>query len=679
MPTYSIRAPNGKTYTVTGPAGATQAQVQAEVLRQHPDAGRGDTRPKSFWRGFVDELGKAGANAAALQERIDPVLQIPALLADLTGHGDLKLSSRMDRTNAVLSRGSKYQGSTAGRIAGGVVGTLPTMAIPGVGAVAGRAAPFLNAAIQGGASGMLLSDKRDAKSLAENAATGALGGVGGHVIGSKLVAPVAARVAATAPAQKAIGALAEAANAFGASIKRASIPRISPAEKTAGPALTAARQNIEDAARLGLPYAPADAAPQLRSLAGSVARFSPDAQAQAEAAFGPRALQTRARAVNAMDQHLAPITDISQRSAQLKQAAWDKADPLYREAFAQPAPVSVELAAMLQSPAGKSALAEAHNIMLNSGKDPNMLGLGVNDTGDVVLTAHPTVETLDFVKKGLDSVLAGKRNAFGKLDLEGDPAAQSVNSLLGRFKSTMDQISPEYAAARGAYADAIQPRTALQTGFNTLPKANLPARDAARIIDSIAPDNLPEAARGYVTARADEVSRMAQGDPYKAVYGSMDEQAKLQSLFPQEGVANFERMGQLEKDMAKTYQEVLGGSATQPRAVADAQFAGMTPDMIAAGVDLAGGGGAASLANLARRGIASKVADRYRLGGFGAKEKADQLAPILFNTDPKAALAALTEIARKQAELQARKEAYQRASGIFGAPAGAAIAIGSQR
>lgn len=38
MPTYEIQAPNGKTYRIDGPDGATDEQVQAEVLRQFPDA-----------------------------------------------------------------------------------------------------------------------------------------------------------------------------------------------------------------------------------------------------------------------------------------------------------------------------------------------------------------------------------------------------------------------------------------------------------------------------------------------------------------------------------------------------------------------------------------------------------------------------------------------------------------
>lgn len=38
MPKYSIQAPNGQTYQIDGPDGATDDQVRAEVMRQHPDA-----------------------------------------------------------------------------------------------------------------------------------------------------------------------------------------------------------------------------------------------------------------------------------------------------------------------------------------------------------------------------------------------------------------------------------------------------------------------------------------------------------------------------------------------------------------------------------------------------------------------------------------------------------------
>jgi hypothetical protein len=44
MTTYSISAPDGQTYTIDGPAGASQAQVEAEVLRQNPNAGKAPSK-----------------------------------------------------------------------------------------------------------------------------------------------------------------------------------------------------------------------------------------------------------------------------------------------------------------------------------------------------------------------------------------------------------------------------------------------------------------------------------------------------------------------------------------------------------------------------------------------------------------------------------------------------------
>jgi hypothetical protein len=38
MPTYEIQAPNGRTYQITGPSGASDDEVRAQVLQQYPDA-----------------------------------------------------------------------------------------------------------------------------------------------------------------------------------------------------------------------------------------------------------------------------------------------------------------------------------------------------------------------------------------------------------------------------------------------------------------------------------------------------------------------------------------------------------------------------------------------------------------------------------------------------------------
>ncbi len=46
MPTYTIKAPNGKDYSIEGPAGATKEQVIAAVLRKAPEAGQAPATPE---------------------------------------------------------------------------------------------------------------------------------------------------------------------------------------------------------------------------------------------------------------------------------------------------------------------------------------------------------------------------------------------------------------------------------------------------------------------------------------------------------------------------------------------------------------------------------------------------------------------------------------------------------
>lgn len=62
MPTYSIKAPNGKTYQIDGPAGASDAQVRQQVLAQFPDAA-GGSQPRAKTM-TADEIVKMGMGAA---------------------------------------------------------------------------------------------------------------------------------------------------------------------------------------------------------------------------------------------------------------------------------------------------------------------------------------------------------------------------------------------------------------------------------------------------------------------------------------------------------------------------------------------------------------------------------------------------------------------------------------
>lgn len=377
MPTYSIKAPDGRTYRITGPVGATQEQIQAEVLRQHPNAsGRGgpDNRPKSFWEGVKEGFHPVAQNFDRIASNINPLM----LAADALGLVDTagtrkKVDARFQQNQASASS----RGSTLGKIAGGVVGTLPTLIVPG--------GPVL----QGALGGALMNEDGTLKGVARDAVIGGVGGKAGGMFGKRVVAPVAERVGRTAPARAVSKAVVNATNKLlPGNVSQLPLPRFTPTDKAVNrmaPDVAAARQVAADAARLKLPVALADVDPRLQQLAGSVARHAPDARALAENALNPRALGQADRAVGAIDRHLAPVTNIEARAADIKKAAQAASKPFYDEARAMEAPADDVLSSMLRTPAGQAALKKAYEIAQNEGRDPAKIGFVLDDFGNVSL------------------------------------------------------------------------------------------------------------------------------------------------------------------------------------------------------------------------------------------------------------------------------------------------------
>lgn len=885
MPTYSVKAPNGRIYRVQGPAGASEAQVQAEVLRQHPDATSATEKPTSFWQGFGEELMHAGANAGRMMERLNPVTGAIRAAADTYNYlvppkrtvadvvagreaAPRRIPLLPSTTADVIDRevqrkvdASPYRGSTAGKIAGAVFASAPTMAVPGAQG-AGLATRLLSAPVTSGAvSGLLTAEDLDnPMTTARDVAIGAAGGKLGEVGGKYVLAPIAERVGRTAPVRKAAEAVAKVAKR----VPLPAPPKVTSPERAVtrmAPQLANVRQNVQEAADLGLPFSLADADPRLRTLGGSVARFSPDARALAEQNYLPRARGQADRAVNAIDQHLAPVTNIEQRGKDIKQAANAASKPFYDEARAMPAPIDDQIAEMLRRPAAKDALRRAYTIAANEGRDPAELGFVLDDTGGVTLKQHlaseagrygkeplgnefkeltnrtvrgwngqsipkrgpidmvgwlrlqgglvdqagelrhmgltnaprrldfvgqearfgplvnpqgmnlddaamraweagyfpqhadrpsineflealrsthegrqrnflpedlpeverfygaqrqkfdlqnqrfdtggtvrdksfpaderahppleaygterqveyPTFETLQLVKRGLDSRLSDFRNDFGDLILEGNPEAQSINELLHQFNSRLGELNEPYKQGNAAYAKEIARRDALNLGGDVAAN-NVPQRQFDAAMGRQSPETLPEFQRGYATNMADVVNKQRLSrNPYDSVYGSTDQQAKVGRLFP--GAPRFDRQYAIEGTMGDTLNEVLRGSQTQGRNIADQLFQSDLSNAAAdAGIQtLTGGGvpGGTKLLGLALQ----KFKDSRQLGLLGAQKKAAALAPTLFDTsNPQAALDYIDDLARRLADEEARKGAYRRTFGLLGMPAGALAA-----
>lgn len=144
MPTYAIQAPDGQTYQIDGPAGASDDQVRAQVLRQHPTAGAkpdvmsdvaksGVTGLKRTMTGLADQV-------ASSVPGLSQIHQIASGMWDVAHHqtpspGGGNLFSDIGSTVIPDHKPQTWQGRTAM-----TAGEMIPAAFGGEGSLAARAA-----------------------------------------------------------------------------------------------------------------------------------------------------------------------------------------------------------------------------------------------------------------------------------------------------------------------------------------------------------------------------------------------------------------------------------------------------------------------------------------------------------------------------------------------------------
>ena len=163
MTTYSISAPDGKTYEIDGPEGASQDAIRAEVTRQHPHLAAPGKAPVSEIpkeRGVASMAGDVLAGAVRGAGSIGATLMAPFdVIAQARGKESTFIPGRIDDRRQQMTQGLATMGadpeSTAfalGKTGAEIAGTLPLGGLLGKGvtAVAPRLAPLATAIETGG-------------------------------------------------------------------------------------------------------------------------------------------------------------------------------------------------------------------------------------------------------------------------------------------------------------------------------------------------------------------------------------------------------------------------------------------------------------------------------------------------------------------------------------------------
>ena len=276
------------------------------------------------------------------------------------------------------------------------------------------------------------------------------------------------------------------------------------------------------------------------------------------------------------------------------------------------------------------------------------LALSASPTAGVAQTSSQyTPQTLDYVKRGMDDVLEQQRNPItGKLQL--DEAGRAQNDVRSSLLTELDKLNPAYGQARAAYAGPAASRDALARGQDAF---SLSPDELGMQVSAQSPEHLSQMQLGYRSEMMNRANGVRDGsNPFEITLGNPNARARISTLYPDNpGTDNLFRTRDLEGQLARTNNDVLGGSHTAGRQIADRAFTGSPLPALAVDAGLMAAGHV-PVATISRAIGSSSLKDLMTLGtGSRAVAKADDMAPILLNPDPTQSAGVLSGLASNSA------------------------------
>jgi hypothetical protein len=392
-------------------------------------------------------------------------------------------------------------------------------------------------------------------------------------------------------------------------------------------------------ARHGIPSTVANVSPAIAKLTEAVAQRTGSGSERIASDIAEQRAGTGERVVQRVRSSLGNKGDYYGTESQMLNDMRAKANTLYKDAYSLGSVNDPMINNILEHPkfqefydeARKIADAEALNAKL-SGGDPSKFQLkqifSVSPDGTVRLKDLPDVQTLDYIKRGMDAYIDKGYKGSNPLSTQEARALRDTRKL---FVDAIDNattdpktgVSP-YKRARQEYSGDLETLDALHMGMDDFQK--LDHEEVAKLVSGMSKNEQDAFTTGVVRNILGNIwSKKGPTNAARDVIGSPSMQAKLRVLFPSEGHFNlFKAALQRESQMFEQSNRILGGSATAMRNQMREDLES-APALSAAVADTISGGGWKAITNLAMRMTRSTQM---------SEETADKLASMLMSKDP---------------------------------------------
>jgi hypothetical protein len=299
------------------------------------------------------------------------------------------------------------------------------------------------------------------------------------------------------------------------------------------------------------------------------------------------------------------------------------------------------LSEIIKRPSLSKAWARAQIIAADRG-EPLPQIFEMDAAGNIVgMRQVPDMKAWDYIKRGLDDVIAGHKNqTTGKIETD---AGRGVVALKREMLEELDALIPEYRAAREAYSGPSHSIEMVEKGRDFWKAKGDPA-DAIREFENLSAADKDYVRIGIVRDALKDIGNTTDtGSAYVRLFSTPNRRALLQKVFPdRESFERFAKQMQAEKEMLAANRMIVGGSPTSRIDAEKADAAMQGASDVLSFADAAKSGSVLRLLGLAldkgqnlQRGITPEVAD--------------VLANRLFTTNPEQIQRALQRAGSVQA------------------------------
>jgi hypothetical protein len=598
------------------------------VARNLDSATRGSQDIMSF--GLADE---AAAGIQSMLGAIDPFAPADSYGSNL----------RRERAFQTQRDAMDPAASTTGRVLGGLAsaGTLSAAKAPFMAALPAEASLLAKTA-QSAKAGALYSGiygLGSGEGVQDRLEEGGTGALTGAAIGAAIPGVTAAIGAVTRPVRDAIKGYFRPEQFANQKI----------AERLANDSTTTSRAANEMGKTPGMALADV-AGDSTRNLLRTAANVPGKAQSQIRAKLTIRQMQQGDRILSAVRKTLADPDGYLTAKDEIADTAKTLAKPLYEQAYKTPVPFTETLEGILETPAGKKALAQAEALAANEQQPFRQFFINMVDDTTGIVRRVPDARGWDYIKRGFDDVIqAEKAGTFGQSNNQ----ARIITDLKNRMLREIDEANPAYKEARKIWSSQAGMDDALESGRLSLKQSPEATRRAL--------GDLSEAEKqmfrvGMADAIRDRIgSANFTHNALLKFFSSRDQLANLKAAFAtDEQFSAFRKAMFAEAQKRVTYNTVTGNSTTAKQMVDMADAGGLE-----SGVNFVQNAATGGITSATLRWVGSRL---KMLGGF-TPQVAEQVSRKLLAADPatvKQITGALMKIENQKISADQKRQLIQR-------------------